>query len=111
MKTQTIPNLPFSISELDYFTNTASFGIGLMYLGLTTTGTYIFFDAETGSAYRYNINTGYLRRNSHYSFDGRNQLVTKHRVAPDELLEALEHYVKIYRRGISNRKKNRRYYA
>lgn len=111
MKNQTIPNLPFSIGELDSFTSDGSFGIGLMYIGLTTTGTYMFFDQKTGSVYRYNINTGYLRRNSHYSFDGRNQLVTKHRVQPDELLEALEHYVPIYRRTLRKRKESGRKYS
>ena len=107
---RTLPNLPFSICELDRFNN-GSFGIDIMYLGLTTTGTYIFFDAETGSVYRYNSNSGYLRRNSHYTFDGRNSLVTKHRVQPDELLEVLEHYVPIYRWTIRKRKENGRKYS
>lgn len=102
---ETIPNLPFSIEEIDFG------GVNVMYLGLTTTGTYIFFDAETGSVYRYNSNSGYLRRNSHYTFDGRNSLVTKHRIERDELLEVLEHYVPIYRRTIRKRRNNGRRFA
>lgn len=102
---QTLPNLPFSIEDIGFD------GVDVMYLGLTTTGTYIFFDSATGSVYRYNSNSGYLRRNSHYTFDGRNSLVTKYRVEPDELLEVLEHYVPIYRDTIQKRKKNRNYYA
>ena len=104
---KTLPNLPFSITEI-----TDCNGLRLRYFGLTTTGSYIFFDAVTGSAYRYNINSGYLRRNSSQTMDGRNTLVTKHRVQPDELLEALQHYVPMYRERIYNqRMKNRRHYA
>lgn len=100
---ETLPNLPFSLTDLDE--------IQMRYLGLTTTGTYIFFDAETGSVYTYKVNSGYFRRNSHYTFDGRNSLVTKYRVEPGELLEVLNHYVPIYRKTIEKRKKNRNYYA
>lgn len=109
MKNQTIPSLPFSANDLEdnIYTN----GPGLRYVGLTTTGTYVFYDIQSGCIYRYNIESGYLRRNSHYTFDGRNSLVTKNRVAPDELLNALQHYVPMYRKTIEKRKKNRNYYA
>lgn len=100
---QTLPNLPFSLADLDE--------IHMRYLGLTTTGTYVFFDAHTGSVYTYKVNSGYLRRNSSHTMDGRNTLVTKLRVQPDELFEALEHYVWRYRLYIDKRRKNRRYHV
>ena len=100
---ETLPNLPFSLADLDE--------IKMRYLGLTTTGTYVFFDAETGSVYTYKVNSGYLRRNSSHTMDGRNTLVTKHRVQPDELFEALTLIQPIYRKTIEKRKKNRNYYA
>ena len=109
MKNTTIPNLPFSIDDLE--NNLSTNGPGLRYMGLTTTGSYIFFDGQSGCLYRYNINSGRLRRNSPITFDSRDQLVTKYRVGPDELLEVLNYYVPMYRRTINNRKKNRRHYA
>ena len=107
MKTQTIPNLPFSLNDLQ--NNLSTKGPGLRYMGLTTTGSYIFFDGRSGYIYRYNIKSGYLRRNSPITFDSRDQLVTRHRIQPDELLEVLNHYVPMYRKTMETRKKNRRY--
>lgn len=109
MKNQTIPNLPFSHNDLQ--NNLSTKGPGLRYVGLTTTGSYVFYDIHSGCVYRYNIKSGYLRRNSHYTFESRDQLVTRNRVQPGQLLEVLNHYVPIYRKTIENRKKNRRNYV
>ena len=109
MKNKTIPNLPFSLNDLE--NNLSTKGPGLRYMGLTTTGSYIFFDGRSGCVYRYNINSGYLRRNSPITFDSRDQLVTRNRIQPDELLEVLNHYVPVYRKTMEKRKKNRNHYA
>jgi hypothetical protein len=89
----TIPNLPFSIQELDRK--------GIQYLGMNTNGTSIFFDVRTGSVYRWNKTTGYFRRNSSYTMDGRNSLVTKKKIHTMDF-ETLMHYVETYRKSVRN---------
>jgi hypothetical protein len=88
----TIPNLPFSIEELDTCT---------YYLGTNVNGTCIFFDAVTGSVYRWNKTTGYFRRNSHYTMDGRNTLVTKKKIH-DLDFDTFDHYIQTYRKSVRN---------
>ena len=91
----TLPNLPFSITELtdrDYH---------IHYLGVNTNGTSIFFDAVTGSVYRWNPKTGYFRRNSHYTMDGRNTLVTKKKIH-DLDFDTFDHYIQTYRKSVRN---------
>lgn len=95
MKNNTIPNLPFSVDDLNY---------GTQYLGLTTTGTYLFYDSSSNSVFKWNIKSGYLRRNGSGTFDGRNCLVTRKRIKPDELLHALDNYMKSYQRDLMARR-------
>jgi hypothetical protein len=94
----TIPNLPFSIEELDNCT---------YYLGTNANGTSIFFDAVTGSVYRWNPKTGYFRRNSSQTMDGRNSLVTKKKIYNMDL-DTFKHYLETYRNEIRQRKQGRR---
>jgi soluble lytic murein transglycosylase-like protein len=89
-----IHNLPFSIEELDYHTH---------YLGMNTNGTFIYFDAVTGSVYRWNPKTGYFRRNSSKTMDGRNALVTKKKIHTMNF-DMFQNYIDTYRKTISRRK-------
>ena len=95
---KTLPNLPFSIEELDRFTH---------YLGVNTRGTSIFFDAVTGSIYRWNPKTGYFRRNSSQTIDGRNSLVTKKKIYNMDL-DTFKHYLETYRNEIRQRRQGNR---
>lgn len=86
----TIPNLPFSVNELDRHTH---------YLGMNTNGTSIFFDSVTGSVYRWNPKTGYFRRNSSKTMDGRNTLVTKKKIHTMDF-DTFNHYLESYRKTV-----------
>jgi hypothetical protein len=94
---KTLPNLPFSIEELDSH---------IHYLGVNTRGTSIFFDAVTGSVYRWNPNTGYFRRNSSHTFDGRGCLVVNKRIYELDI-DTFDHYVNLYRKTIRSRQQHK----
>lgn len=94
---KTLPNLPFSIEELDRFTH---------YLGVNTRGTSIFFDAVTGSVYRWNPKTGYFRRNSSKTMDGRGCLVVNKKISELDY-DTFQNYVDSYRKTIRSRKQRR----
>lgn len=90
----TIHNLPFSVTDLPY---------NVQYLGLTTTGTYMFYDGREGIVYKWNPETGYFRRNSHHVCrDGRNCLVTTKRIEV-LTLETLMYYINKYRTRLEKR--------
>jgi len=91
-----IPGLGFSIEELP---------TAVHYLGVNNRGTYIFFDAHAGSVYRWNPNTGYFRRNSSHTLDGRNTLVVKNRIET-LTLKTLVHYMESYRNNLRKTQKN-----
>ena len=97
----TLPNLPFSITEL------TDRDFHIHYLGMNTNGTSIFFDAVTGSVYRWNPKTGYFRRNSSQTTDGRNSLVTKKKIYNMDL-DTFRHYLETYRNEIRQRKQGNR---
>ena len=88
MVKQTIPGLDFSTNDL-----------AITYLGKTTKGTYMWYDHATGSVFKWNENSGYFRRNSMGSWDGRNQLVVKRRVDRHEVYDMLVQYVGQYRKS------------
>jgi hypothetical protein len=93
----TLPNLPFSIEELDSHTH---------YLGVNTRGTSIFFDAVTGSIYRWNPKTGYFRRNSSHTFDGRGCLVVNKKISELDY-DTFQHYIDAYRKTIRSRQQRK----
>ena len=90
-----IHELSFSITELPY---------DVKYLGLTTTGTYMFYDGRAGVVYKWNPKSGYFRRNSHHvCSDGRNCLVTKNRIENLDL-DTLLRYINKYRKTLETRR-------
>ena len=91
------PKLPFSIEELDYHTH---------YLGMNTNGTFIWFDEVTGSVYRWNPKTGYFRRNSSWTMDGRNTLVTKKKLHKMDV-DTFDHYIRTYRKTVRRYSSNK----
>jgi hypothetical protein len=93
----TLPNLPFSIEELDSRTH---------YLGVNTRGTSIFFDVITGSIYRWNPKTGYFRRNSSHTFDGRGCLVVNKKISELDY-DTFQHYIDAYRKTIRSRQQSK----
>jgi hypothetical protein len=91
--TNSIPGLNFSTSDREFWS------LGLVYLGKNTKGTYLFFDPSQGVIYKWNEDSGLLRRNSDAAGDGRNCLCRKSPVAKDELLKVMAHYIESYRKN------------